>query len=67
MEFDIYSMSILGLGLSIPFSLWWLYFDSVDGAPIRAVTRKGQDWPVPPFGYTDTFPLLLQSHRLGLD
>ncbi|MFL6486770.1 MAG: low temperature requirement protein A [Nitrososphaera sp.] len=42
MEFDIYSMSILGLGLSIPFSLWWLYFDTVDGAPIRAVREKGR-------------------------
>ncbi|MFL6372715.1 MAG: low temperature requirement protein A, partial [Nitrososphaera sp.] len=35
-------MSILGLGLSIPFSLWWLYFDTVDGAPIRAVREKGR-------------------------
>ena len=42
MEFDIYSMLILGLSLSIPFSLWWLYFDSVDGAPIRAVREKGK-------------------------
>jgi low temperature requirement protein LtrA len=41
-EFDIYSMVILGLGLSIPFSLWWLYFDSVDGAPIRALQEKGR-------------------------
>jgi low temperature requirement protein LtrA len=41
-EFDIYSMIVLGLGLSIPFSLWWLYFDSVDGAPIRAVREKGK-------------------------
>ncbi len=41
-EFDIYSMLILGLGLSIPFSLWWLYFDSVDGAPIRALREKGK-------------------------
>ena len=41
-DFDIYSMLILGLGLSIPFSLWWLYFDSVDGAPIRAVREKGR-------------------------
>ncbi len=66
MEFDIYSMSILGLGLSIPFSLWWLYFDSVDGAPIRAVQKRA-GLACTPFGYTDTFPLLLQSHRLGLD
>jgi len=42
MEFDIYSILILGLGLSIPFSLWWLYFDSVDGAPIRALREKGK-------------------------
>jgi low temperature requirement protein LtrA len=41
-EFDIYSTLILGLGLSIPFSLWWLYFDSVDGAPIRAAREKGR-------------------------
>lgn len=41
-EFDIYSMSMLVLGLSIPFSLWWLYFDSVDGAAIRAVREKGK-------------------------
>jgi low temperature requirement protein LtrA len=41
-EFDIYSMLILGLSLSIPFSLWWLYFDSVDGAPIRALREKGR-------------------------
>jgi low temperature requirement protein LtrA len=42
MEFDIYSVLILGLSLSIPFSLWWLYFDSVDGAPIRALREKGK-------------------------
>ncbi len=42
MEFDIYSILILGLSLSIPFSLWWLYFDSVDGAPIRALREKGK-------------------------
>jgi low temperature requirement protein LtrA len=41
-EFDIYSMSTLALGLSIPFSLWWLYFDSVAGAPIRAIREKGR-------------------------
>jgi low temperature requirement protein LtrA len=42
MEFDIYSILILSLGLSIPFSSWWLYFDSVDGAAIRAVREKGK-------------------------
>jgi low temperature requirement protein LtrA len=66
MEFDIYSMSMLGLGLSIPFGLWWLYFDSVDGAPIRALREKGRIG-LYSLGFLDTFPLLLQSHRLGLD
>src|SRR5829696_3672621 len=42
MGFDIYSILILILGLAIPFSSWWLYFDSVDGAPIRAVREKGK-------------------------
>jgi low temperature requirement protein LtrA len=42
MEFGIYSMLILAISLSIPFSLWWLYFDSVDGAPIRALREKGR-------------------------
>ena len=41
-EFDIYSMSMLVLGLSIPFSLWWLYFDSVDGGSYSCCTRKRQ-------------------------
>jgi low temperature requirement protein LtrA len=41
-DFDIYSTLILSLSLSIPFSLWWLYFDSVDGAPIRALREKGR-------------------------
>jgi low temperature requirement protein LtrA len=41
-EFDIHSILILGLGLSILFSLWWLYFDSVGGAPIRALREKGK-------------------------
>jgi low temperature requirement protein LtrA len=40
--FDIYSILILSLGLTIPFSSWWLYFDSVDGAPIRALREKGK-------------------------
>lgn len=29
------------LGLSIAFSLWWLYFDSADGSPLRSM-QKGK-------------------------
>jgi low temperature requirement protein LtrA len=28
--------------LGIAFSLWWIYFDSIDGSPIRAFREKGR-------------------------
>ena len=36
-EWDVSSVMAAMLGLSIAFSLWWIYFDSVDGSPLRAV------------------------------
>ncbi len=30
-EWNIYSSLSVGLGLSIPFSLWWMYFDNIGG------------------------------------
>jgi low temperature requirement protein LtrA len=65
MDFDIYSMLILGLGLSIPFSLWWLYFDSVDGAPIRALQEKGRIgvYSLWLFGH---FPLVVAITSVGV-
>lgn len=41
-EWDIYSSLTVGLGLGIPFSLWWIYFDTIDGSAIRAATEKGR-------------------------
>jgi low temperature requirement protein LtrA len=32
------------LGLSLAFSLWWVYFDNVDAAPIRAARTGGHIW-----------------------
>ena len=32
------------LGLSIAFSLWWIYFDNIDGAAIRASQTRGRIW-----------------------
>ena len=32
------------LGLSIAFSLWWVYFDNIDGAAIRAARAEGRIW-----------------------
>jgi low temperature requirement protein LtrA len=65
MEFDIYSMLILRLGLSITFSLRWLYFDSVDGAPIRALREKGRIgvYSLWLFGH---FPLVVAITSVGV-
>jgi low temperature requirement protein LtrA len=41
-EWDLESAISIGAGLSIAFSLWWLYFDNTDGAPIRAFRQKGR-------------------------
>lgn len=32
------------LGLSLAFSLWWVYFDNIDAAPIRAARNGGHIW-----------------------
>ncbi len=32
------------LGLSLAFSLWWVYFDNIDGAAIRAARSQGRIW-----------------------
>ena len=32
------------LGLSLAFSLWWVYFDNIDAAPIRAARTGGHIW-----------------------
>lgn len=32
------------LGLSIAFSLWWAYFDNIDGAAIRSARAQGRIW-----------------------
>ena len=36
-EWDVASVVAALLGLSIAFSLWWIYFDSVDGSPLKSV------------------------------
>ncbi len=64
-KFDIYSMSMLALGLSIPFSLWWLYFDSIDGAPIRALREKGK-FGVYSLWLYGHFPLVVAITSVGV-
>ena len=39
-EWDIYSSVSVGLGLSIPFSLWWIYFDNIGGSAINSHGKR---------------------------
>jgi low temperature requirement protein LtrA len=37
LQWGVLSAAVALLGLAIAFCLWWLYFDSVDGSPLRAM------------------------------
>jgi low temperature requirement protein LtrA len=41
-EWSIESTISIGAGLGIAFSLWWVYFDSIDCTVIRAFREKGR-------------------------
>jgi low temperature requirement protein LtrA len=41
-QWTISSMVTAALGLGITFSLWWLYFDNLDGSEIRALRENKQ-------------------------
>jgi low temperature requirement protein LtrA len=41
-KWSIESTISIGAGLGIAFSLWWIYFDSIDGTVIRAFREKGR-------------------------
>ena len=48
LEWGILSAVVALLGMLIAFSLWWIYFDSVDGTPLQAMRvgnmGKGLTW-----------------------
>jgi low temperature requirement protein LtrA len=46
------------LGLSLAFSLWWVYFDNLDAAPIRAARTAGHIWIYQAWLYTH-LPLVI--------
>jgi len=64
-DWDIYSSLSVGLGLSIPFSLWWIYFDNVDGSAIRAATEKGRKGIYYAWLYIH-FPLVVGLSAIGI-
>jgi len=64
-EWDIYSSLSVGLGLSIPFSLWWIYFDNIGGSAIRAATEKGRRGIYYAWLYVH-FPLVVGLTAIGI-
>jgi low temperature requirement protein LtrA len=54
-----------GLGLGIAFSLWWVYFDTVDGSEIRALRENKQIGLYLTWLYIH-FPLIIGFTALGV-
>jgi low temperature requirement protein LtrA len=54
-----------GLGLGIAFSLWWVYFDTVDGSEIRALRENKQIGIYVTWLYIH-FPLMIGFTALGV-
>ncbi|HEU4822042.1 MAG TPA: low temperature requirement protein A [Nitrososphaeraceae archaeon] len=59
------SIICAGLGLGIAFSLWWIYFDTVDGSEIRALREKKQIGIYLTWLYIH-FPLMIGFTALGV-
>ena len=60
-----YSMVSAGLGLGIAFSLWWVYFDTVNGSEIRALRENKQIRIYITWLYIH-FPLIIGFTALGV-
>jgi len=60
-----YSIVSAGLGLDIAFSLWWVYFDTVDGSEIRALRENKQIRIYITWLYIH-FPLIIGFTALGV-
>jgi low temperature requirement protein LtrA len=59
------SIICAGLGLGIAFSLWWVYFDTVDGSEIRALRENKQIGIYLTWLYIH-FPLIIGFTALGV-
>ena len=59
------SITSAGLGLGIAFSLWWVYFDTVDGSEIRALRQNRQIGIYITWLYIH-FPLIIGFTALGV-
>jgi low temperature requirement protein LtrA len=64
-EWTIYSMTSAALGLGIAFSLWWIYFDTVDGSEIKALQDSKKLGVYVTWLYIH-FPLIIGFTALGV-
>ncbi len=64
-QWTISSMISAALGLGIAFSLWWIYFDSVDGSEIRALRETKQIGVYVSWLYIH-FPLIVGFTAMGV-
>jgi low temperature requirement protein LtrA len=64
LEWSVQSVLGMGSGLAIAFSLWWVYFDTVDGSPIRAFRERRRDWTYTSWIYLH-FPLVVGIAAMG--
>ena len=64
-NWTIPSIISAGLGLGIAFSLWWIYFDTVDGSEIRALRENKQIGIYVTWLYIH-FPLIIAFTAFGV-
>lgn len=64
-KWDIQSAITAVFGLGIAFSLWWIYFDNVGGAPIRTARADGRTSLINTWLYTH-LPLVIGIAATGV-
>lgn len=64
-EWTIYSMTSAALGLAVAFSIWWIYFETVDGSEIRALQEYKKLGAYVTWLYIH-FPLIIGVTALGV-
>ncbi len=64
-NWTLYSILSSGLGLGIAFSLWWIYFDSVDGSEIKDLQKNKRVYIYLIWLYIH-FPLIIGFTAIGV-
>ncbi len=65
-NWTLYSIISSGLGLGIAFSLWWIYFDSVDGSEIKDLQKNKRVIVYLTWLYIH-FPLIIGFTAIGIN